>query len=207
MSQLESLIKELKERILSEGVMDDETQHHEFVTGVHGRKIDFDIIPTGSSLYELWVDALEAFIREKYDPMPEMLVGVANGANRLALSLASRLDGVIGLPTDKETSRSVMLSKVGVDMISSYKPEHVLVLEDVGTSGTSSMTAVTAVLAAGAQKVTVLNSWQRSETLPKIEDEGIEHDALIKEVFVNYQPDDCPENGYCAKGSKFIPHD
>ena len=37
-----------RQHILAAGVLDPEGVHHEFVSGMHGRKLDFDTIPTGS---------------------------------------------------------------------------------------------------------------------------------------------------------------
>jgi orotate phosphoribosyltransferase len=152
------------------------------------------------------MDACAKYIQENYaDEMPDMLLGVANGANRMSISIASRLSGMIyGLTTNKLTPKSVELTKVSDDFIASYKPKYVLILEDVGTAGTASATAALAALKAGAGKVTVLNTWQRREHLEKLEEAGVEYDSMIKEFMPTYEPVDCE---LCKNNVKLIPHE
>lgn len=202
---MEEYLQKLRDRILSEGVLDGEDIHHEFVSGVHGRKIDMDKIETGSEFYLQWMDACVKFIQDNYDEQPDMVLGVANGANRMAVSIAAGLGGnTIGLMTEKETSKSSKLHKTVEDVISGYKPKRLLVVEDVGTAGTTSATAAQKAKEAGAQKVTVLNTWQRNETLVKLDEAGFNYKAMILEPLPNYEPDACD---YCANGSEFVPHD
>lgn len=197
--------EELKQRILTEGILDDETVHHEFVSGMHGRKIDFDKIPTGSELYRLWVDTCVAFIRENYDTLPDVVLGVANGANRLAVSIAAKLQNeTIGLMSEKQTSRSSQLHKSAEDVIHGYRPNFVLVVEDVGTSGTTSETTAKRALEAGAKHVEVLNTWQRNQKLEKLDGSHIKYRSVIVEMLPNYQPDNCQ---YCKAGSVLVKHD
>lgn len=199
-----SYLDELKHKILANKVLDPEDIHHEFVSGIHGRKLDFDSIPTGSELYEEWIDACAQFIRENYKGQPDMIVGVANGANRMAVSIASRLaNRTYGLITEKLTPTSVGLARVSQDFISSYKPAFVLIVEDVGTAGTTSATAAAEALKAGAKKVSVLNTWQRRERLERLEQAGVDYHSMIKEFLPTYEPDACT---YCKKGIKLVAH-
>ncbi len=199
------VIEKLKTDVLENGILDSETIHHEFVSGVHGRKLDFDKIPTGSDLYELWLDALVEHIKANYNPLPDFYIGVANGANRLAVSIAARMgNGAIGLMTDKETPKSVRFSTSAADVISSYKPDFALFLEDVGTSGTTSLTGVEKALALGAQRAEVLNTWQRNKKLAKLEEAGVPYQSVIFEPLPSFPPDDCD---YCKAGVEFVPHD
>ncbi len=195
-------LESLRERILTEGVLDPEDMHHEFVSGMHGRKLDFDRIETASSLYEDWTDAFAEYIRTEYQQQPNALIGVANGANRLALSIAAKLkNGAVGLITEKDTPKSAKPVDSSLDYLSSYKPDFVLVIEDVGTSGTSSASVCRAVIEAGAKKVEVLNTWQRREQLEKLDEAGFSYQAMIKEVLPTYAPEACD---YCANGVKLI---
>lgn len=199
-----SYLDDLKNTILTNGTLDPENIHHEFVSGMHGRKIDFDLNLTGSEFYEQWMDACAQYIEENYKDMPSMILGVANGANRMSISIAARLPGrILGLTTEKETPKSVVLNKVADDLISSYKPELVLILEDVGTAGTTSASAAKAALAAGAKKVCVLNTWQRREHLEKLEEAGVEYDSMIKDFLPTYEADACE---YCKQGVELIAH-
>lgn len=202
---MKDYLKKLRSRILSEGILDGEDIHHEFVSGLHGRKLDFDKIETGSEFYLEWVSALVQFIREEYDSQPEVILGVANGANRLAVSVAAGLgNGTIGLMTEKETSKSSKLHKSVEDVIHGYKPKNLLVIEDVGTAGTTSASAAKKALEAGAQKVTVLNTWQRNQNLSKLDEAGVAYKSMILEPMPNYEPDACQ---YCKDGVKLVEHD
>lgn len=197
-------ISKLKSRVLSEGILDDETIHHEFVSGMHGRKLDFDKIPTGSELYLLWVDAYVDYIKANYPEQPDVILGVANGANRLAVSIAAKLGGgTMGLMTEKETSKASKFHPSVEDVIRGYKPEFLLIVEDVGTAGTTSATAAQKALEAGAQRVEVLNTWQRSDALTKLEEAGIAYKSMIVDPLPNYQPDDC---AYCKSGVELVKH-
>lgn len=198
-------IKDLEQAILDSDVIDGEDIHHEFVTGMHGRKIDMDKILTASPLYEQWVDVLVQYISENYDTQPNAIIGVANGANRLAVSVAAKLENrPFGLMTDKETPKSVRFSTSAADVISSYKPDFALFLEDVGTSGTTSLTGVEKALALGAQRAEVLNTWQRNKKLAKLEEAGVPYQSVIFEPLPSFPPDDCD---YCKAGVEFVPHD
>lgn len=197
-------IAALKAKVLSEGILDSETIHHEFSSGKHGRKLDFDKIETGSDTYLLWVDATVDFIRANYDQQPDMVIGVANGTNRLAVSVAAKLNGgVLGLMTEKESGKSSKFHPSVADVIQGYKPEFVLVLEDVGTSGGTSSTVVQKALALGAKKVEVLNGWQRNATLPVLDELEIPYRSLIVEPMPNFDPDNCD---YCKAGVELVAH-
>lgn len=200
-----SYIDDLRNKVLSEGILDGEDIHHEFVSGVHGRKLDFDKIETGSELYLQWVDATVKYIRDNYAEQPDFILGVANGANRLAVSIAAGLgNSTIGLMTEKESPKSSQFHKSVEDVIRGYKPKFVLVVEDVGTAGTTSATASKKALEAGAQHVEVLNTWQRNVSLPRLDEVGIKYRSVIVEPMPSYQPDECE---YCKNGVKFVPHD
>lgn len=197
-------MEELKTEILNKNILDGEALHHEFASGLHGRKLDFDKIETNSKLYDLWVSALTGYIHANYSPLPDVLVGVANGTNRLATSVASRLGGEsIGLVTVKEPSGVVRFSSDVLATIRSLNPDFVLILEDVGTSGGTASSVALAALSARVNRVEVLNTWQRSQTLPKLDEAGVPYRSLITEPLPNYTPDNC---AYCQSGSHLIRH-
>lgn len=202
---MQDYVKTFRDRVLSEGILDDETVHHEFVTGMHGRKLDFDKILTGSEFYKQWVAVMVRFIQETFETQPDMILGVANGANRLAVSIAAGLgNGTIGLMSEKESSKSSRLHKSVVDVIEGFRPRFVLVVEDVGTAGTTSATCAQKALEAGAQTVSVLNTWQRREHLERLEEAGVDYKSMIVELMPTYEAVDCE---YCKKGIKLVPHE
>lgn len=193
-----------KEAILNSGILDKEGVHHVFSQGLHGRKIDFDLIPDDSELFEQWVDITAEFIKTNYPKLPKVIIGVANGTNRLALAVADKL-GVAGLDTVKpEGSRNQpILTESSKQKLKDLQPKSVLILEDVGTRGTNSASVARSVRSEGIDDVEVINTWQRSESLTLLDDENVPYKAVIKEVLTNYAPDQCE---YCQKGWELLGH-
>ena len=103
-----------------------------------------------------------------------------------------------------DDGKTASLHKSVEDVISGYKPKFVLIVEDVGTTGSFSSSVAKLVKAAGAQRVEVLNTWQRSARLPRLEEENVPYRSIIKEEFPNYQPDACE---FCKSGSKLANHE
>lgn len=195
--------------IESRYVLDPEGTHHEFVSGLHGRKLDFDLIPDGSELFHEWVDVAAKKIRSLYLSYgllrSELLViSVANGTNRVVGPVAQKLRANSAL-TEKDSPRSVKLTPEAEELIAELKPSVAVVLEDVGTSGTTSATAVEAVRSAGVQRVEALNTWQRREKLEKLIGIKAAYSSIIYEPLPTYTPEDCQTEGYCAQNWEFIP--
>jgi orotate phosphoribosyltransferase len=197
-------VGELKTQILDSGILDKEGVHHLFSQGLHGRKIDFDLIPDDSDLYKLWSKVTAEFIRSNYSPLPEAVVGVANGTNRLAVSVAKEL-GIEALITVKpEGSRNQpVLTTEAKQKLQELKPKSLVVLEDVGTRGTNSASVARSLREAGFDNFEVINTWQRSETLPLLDELNVPYKAVIKEVLVSYKPEECE---YCASGWELLGH-
>lgn len=194
----------LKTVVGSANILDDESQHHEFASGLHGRKLDFDKIETGGQDYEDWTEIVADYIRENYPEKPFALLGTANGANRLALSVAAKLGGgVIGLTTLKISSNQVKLTPASRDIMSGYTPDFVLGLDDVGTTGGTLLTGLEDARNHGAARVEGLNSWQRSRRLNRLDDAGIRYRAVVHDTLPSYQPDACE---LCKAGVKLIRH-
>jgi orotate phosphoribosyltransferase len=195
------------QQYLEAEIIDPVGVHHEFGSKdpvMHGPKIDMDLILDDDPHYSQWVDVSEQYIREKYKTLPEVLIGVANGANRLALDTARRFGGiVIGLVSIKdEQTKQIKLSKRTQRVIAGLKPELVIVMDDVGTTGSNSVQVATKVLDLGAQNVEVLNTWQRRPQLEKLDEENIRYHALIEEPLPTYTVDECNLliEGFCKQG-------
>lgn len=197
-------VSKLKEEILNSGILDKEGVHHVFSQGMHGRKIDFDLIPDDSGLFKLWVEITAEFIKDNYSPLPDAVVGVANGTNRLAVAVAKTL-GVEALITIKpEGSRNQpILTDEAIQKLEEIKPESLVILEDVGTRGTNSASVARSLREAGFSNFEVLNTWQRSENLTLLDELDVPYRAVIKEVLVSYQPEQCE---YCQKGWELLGH-
>lgn len=206
---LEEKTLEFKQKIIDSGIVEGEGVHHVFSQGLHGQKIDFDLIGDNSELYDNWVNLTAEFITQNYDNLPDVVVGVANGTNRLAVSVAEVLGGdVAGLVTVKpdESRNQPVLTNESIKKIQEIKPSSTLILEDVGTTGTNSSSVYRSLKQAGVENVEILNTWQRNENLPHLDNEGAKYKAVIKDVLTNYTPKECQESGFCSKGWKLLNH-
>lgn len=191
----------------SSGVMDQEGVHHEFKAGGHGQKLDFDVIKTDSALYRAWTRVTADYVSEAFPQLPEVILGVANGTNRLALDTARHFEGdVFGAVSEKDehNSKILRLNRAAKNLISTMSPELVVVLEDVGTTGSSSVQIAQQALDLGAQQVEVINTWQRRERLERLAEAGIPYRSLISEPLPTYSPEECQTDGFCAQGWELI---
>ena len=206
---LEEKTLEFKQKIIDSGIVDGEGVHHVFSQGLHGQKIDFDLIEDDSELYDNWVELTAEFIKQNYANLPDTVVGVANGTNRLAASVAKALGGdTAALVTIKpEGSRNQpVLTGESIKKIQEIKPKSALILEDVGTRGTNSASVYRSLKEAGVDSLEVLNTWQRSEKLVLLDEEGAEYKAVIKDILTNYTSEECQKTGFCSKGWKLLGH-
>lgn len=215
MAELATQIEAFRENIIDSGyVLDPEGTHHEFVSGMHGQKLDFDKIDRGSALYDEWISVTASFIEDQFPKLPGMIIGVANGTNRPALDVAMRMvDGgagnVIGLVSekDKDNTKKLYLGAIAFEAIRVNKPELMVVFEDVGTTGSNSVQVATACLATGAQAVEVVTTWKRRERLERLDEAGVPYRAIIDEPLTTYDPKECQAQGFCSRGWEFIPRE
>lgn len=181
-------------------------KHHELSSGRHGEKIDFDRIPNESPVYQEWVDINAEYIEANY-PLPTAIVGVANGANRLALDVARRFNGsVVGLVSEKPADRRlpIQLTRFSKRILNLIEPELVVVLENVCTTGTNAAMVAREVRATGAE-VRVLTTWKRSQVLDRLVEAHVPYDAIIDWSMQTYTPEECTKQGFCAQGIDLIP--
>lgn len=204
------LVADFKKKIMNSNVLDREGLHHEFVSGLHGRKLDFDLIEPNSDLFKQWVEVVAEAIKKLYKDVPTnklALLSVAGGTNRLVGPVADMIGGgVSALLTEKTSPKSVKLTDEAKTKLEELKPDLVLALEDVGTRGTTSATAVLSAREAGAKVIEALHTWQRSEVLDELEAIRAKYQAIIKETLPNLTPEECRKNGYCSKGWKLVEH-
>ncbi len=195
-------------------VLDPEGVHHEFVSGMHGQKLDYDLLQTGTPLYDQWVginaDFLDNEIASEFGARPQVIVGVANGTNRLALDVAREFDGeAVGLVSEKdpENSKRLYLPQMARIIIASLQPELVVVLEDVGTTGSNSVQVAQAVQEVNEGRVVVAVTHQRREQLERLNEAGILYRAIIKDPLPTFTPEDCATSpdGFCKRGWEFVP--
>ncbi|HSX18133.1 MAG TPA: hypothetical protein VLE51_02140 [Candidatus Saccharimonadales bacterium] len=207
----EITIPQFRDHLLESGVLDPEGIHHEFVSGMHGRKLDFDTIPEDSELFNEWVKVVSTEIRRLYtahDLGRLVVVSVANGTNRLVPHIADNLGGdVFAVLTEKISAKAVRLTPGAEEEIITKSPNLAVAVEDVGTKGTTSATAVTDVRRLGVPEVEALNTWQRRERLEELDSIRAVYNAVIFEPLPTLTPEYCRESGYCAQGWEFIEHE
>lgn len=205
--------EEFKAAIIESGyVLDPEGIHHEFAQGDHGQKLHFDQIPTDSPLFEQWIEVLAESIFTEYpieDHLREdlVLVSVANGTNRVVPALAESIDARTRYAlTEKVSPTEVSLTNQGRRIISS-RHCFALIIEDVGTTGNTTATAVESARSAGAPVVEALVTWQRKEKMTRLIGINAVHHAVIDSVLPTFSPQECRQNkkdGFCARGWELI---
>lgn len=207
---IQSLVADFKNKIMKSDVLVGEGVHHEFVSGLHGRKLDFDLINDNSSLFKDWVKVVGESLKQIYPDVPHdrlAVLSVAGGTNRLVGPVAKYLGGdVTPLLTEKVSSKEVKLTADAVKKLKKLNPDLVVAIEDVGTQGTTSASAVRSAIKAGARRVEALNTWQRSQSLSKLDEIGATYNSVVKELLPNLTPEECRTSGYCSKGWKLIEH-
>lgn len=206
-------VDDFRDRVMSDPVqvLDPEgIVHHEFVSGNHGRKLDFDKIKTDSDFYIEWVSIYARAIRAIYKyRLPDALVGIANGANRLAESVAPLLGKkVLGLTTVKLDAKTVALDEQSLNLIEQEDIRFALTIEDVGTTGSTTATAINHLRYMGVRRIEAITTWQRNPTLPKLDDLRIPYNSVIPESLPMFSPEECRENpeGFCYQGVQLIEH-
>jgi hypothetical protein len=210
---LQNDINLFRDRVLTDptGVLDPEgVVHHEFVSGNHGRMLDFDKISTDSDFYIDWVAIYARTVLATYeDELPDALVGIANGANRLSKSVAGLLgEQVLGLTTVKIDAKSVQLDDEALAAIEKRGLKFVVTIEDVGTTGSTTSTAIEHLREVGVERVESMNGWQRNAALPRLDALDVPYHAVILEPLPMFTAADClsDKDGYCRWGIPLVPH-
>lgn len=216
MERLTDNIAELERKFLEHPGVYNSHEHTVFASGRHGIKIDLDEIPTESDLFNTWMDVQVQFIQETYDPLPEVIIGTANGANRIAEAIAERIDSVVALETQKDSEGTVVLPWVQARELRRLAVDSMLIVDDVGTTGSSVVPLVkyirnTAIRnwpnLSGNDALSVLYTWQRQPRLRHLTQNRIVHLAMIKNFQPTFSPTECEEDpeGYCANNLPLVP--
>jgi hypothetical protein len=191
-------------------VIDPEGVHSEFVSGMHGQKIDFDKLGDKDPLYGDWIEVNADHLEENFPVLPDFVIGVANGTNRVVHDLAKFMKGrVVALESekDKDDSKVLRLRENAAKIIKIMRPALVVVVEDVGTTGSNSVQVALGALQAGAGEAIVVTTWKRRPELERLQEAGIEYQAIIDNPLPTFTPEECetlPE-GFHARGWDFNP--
>lgn len=195
-----------RDRLIEGGVLDPEGIHHEFAYGTHGRKLDFGLVAVYGPLYGEWVDANVDALKRR-PRLPRAVLGIANGTNQLAEDIAGEL-GIVALTTHKISPREVTITPASLEQLVELSClDEITAIEDVGTSGGTTLTGIQSLHTAGYERVNAQITWQRTEVLGALAAAGVTHWSIIHEPLTTYEPDACIAEGYCAQGWELIPHD
>ncbi len=189
-------------------------QHHEFVSGKHGRKMDFSVVKKGTELYQKWLDINKQRILYRHpNRLGLIILGVANGttdfAFDLAKSVSTNYQEVFGLRSEKLPDKQVRLTQPArwvISDLSRNKFIKTVIIEDVGTTGTTAGKVAQQCLEAGAEHSEVIVTWQRTQSLGYLDENKIPYSSIITEVIPTLSPELCEREGDCARGVTLKPH-
>jgi adenine/guanine phosphoribosyltransferase-like PRPP-binding protein len=214
----EQLAKDIEENfkqiVLVEGrygVLDNvNLSHHEFSSGLHGLKLDFDKVPTYSDLYMNWTSLMYRAIVETYadeEERPDALVGVANGANRLARHIAPKF-GLKATSLETEKDKELSTIKLNLDGLRKVRrfnrPRFALVIDDVGTTGGSASKVAEQLLDEGVERVEAFFGWIRNPELTSLNFIDVVYNGLVRYDLPSLSPEVCEDYGYCSDGVPLI---
>jgi orotate phosphoribosyltransferase len=200
----------LEQLILDEpGLLDPPNVHHEFAGGGHGRKLSLKEIDENSQLYKTLIEAEAETIATKYDPLPDVLLGMANSANRIAKSTAQELGcGVLSLSTEKNKFNHVVPTYASRLILRKLEPNFALIIEDVGTTGKTVAKFIEKLeVRYKIPKIEALFTWQRQPELTILNKRNIAYDSLINHTLKTFKSaKECQTqlDGYCANGVELI---
>lgn len=189
------------------GVLDPPNVHHEFAGGGHGRKLSLKEIDQNSPTYKFMIETEAETIEDLYYPLPDVIVGMANSANRIAKDTAKFL-GVTAIETEKNDIGNVVPTFLARLALKQLEPEFLLVLEDVGTTGNTVAKFVSNLQSKyDVPRVEALFTWLRQPELPILQRKYIPYNAVIDHPLKTYpSAKECLKDplGYCANGVRLI---
>lgn len=195
-------------------VLDPEGVHHEFSQGLHGRKADLDAIIEDTYLYDEWIDINTAFVADEFglDALQNaVLVGVANGTNRVARDVSRAFDRKVPyIETFKNEQNLPELTWAAIDFLGTKQVELAIVLEDVITRGTNSAATVLSLQKhrpESLRRIEVVGTLQRGMPERLIE-LNVPYHAIIKHLMKDFTPEECgaAPDGFCKQGWELIPY-
>lgn len=201
--------RELEQMIMAEpNVMDNEDVHHELAGGGHGRKLSLNNIPEDSQTYKHLIKTEAEAITALYDTLPNVIIGMANSANRIARDVSEELNGSVEqVVTEKNSFGYVIPTYAGKVLLKSLNPDFALIVDVGTTGGTVAKFVEKLAIKYSIPRVEVLFTWQRQPTLTILQNRGIAHNAIIDtELKTYYSAKECLEDreGYCHNNTRLI---
>lgn len=197
----------------------DEGVHHEFTSGVHGEKLDFEVVKRGTPTWQRWVELNSAMVKQCFpDRMPPILISIANGTNELTDDIANELnrhgnyeDRVFTGHTEKLTfedgRKLVQLTDEARRVIAHILPDAAVEIDDVATSGSTTAMPVESLRRAGIEELQVVYTWLRSVSLPCLDALMVPYRGIIdNHPIPDYTPAECERVGLCMQEIPLIPY-
>ncbi len=194
-------------------VYDSDGTHSEFNQGLHGRKVDCDNIAEGTKLYEDWIGLSADLV---WQSLPKrtlgkvVLIGIANGTNRIARDTADMLGCVTALETYKNEEGRPELTPEAIEILKGLNPAHARFLEDVSSRGTNVMWATASLHTNRPSSLEDIEAHALFERgvpvwLASI---GLKYRAIIRHHMLDFEPDQCKTRpmGYCANNWELKPY-
>ncbi len=202
MTTLQERIDAFEVHLEQGGIIGDESQriHQEFKKGQHGIKVDFGhaAIAEGTALFSEWVDVTHDYIEGEYRQLPDGLVRVDSGTNALVGAVIKKFGThVLDIATEKKPD--IGLTHAARKIITHERPNFLLVLDDVGTTGSTTRSVVDQIERLGVPRVEVLYALQRTVSLPYLARVAVQ--SMIRRPMPTYEPEQCR---YCHEGYELI---
>ncbi len=203
------------QRALEQAGVKNESVHHEFVTGVHGIKIDFDVTHNNRSspLYIAGVMFKASLImRESGGEGVIGILGIDTGTTRHAKDVATVITSAgfamraVALTTHKrieDGKKHIELTDETRELVSAHKIRHIAIDDDTGTTGSSTAQPVPALRDLGVEDISVYYDWIRNPELPYLDELGVAYEGIIRVCLPDYEPDDCE---LCDSNVPLIPY-
>ncbi len=201
---------QFEQSIVELGIKDQDC-HHEFTTGLHGEKLDFDVIAPGTPEWGMWVQLSAAETRQLFSgPSAPCLVSLANGTLEVTEAIAAELnthgnydDQVLVAHTEKfvvNDQKIVRLTEAAKRLIAYYGIEQALEIDDAATTGSTTAMPIPKLREFGMEDIRVLYAWLRNPRLPYLDEQNVPYYGLIDGHYLpDFSPEECRDHGFCAE--------
>lgn len=198
-----SIENDMYKRALEHAGVKNHEVHHEFVSGVHGIKIDFDVThkDRSSSLYIAGVMLKASEIMRSFDGQGYIgVLGIDTGTTLHAKDVASVITAsgfamqAIALTTKKrieDGQKVIEVTDEASSAIVDYKINHVAIDDDVGTTGSSTAQPIDKLRELGVDNIAVFYDWIRNPSLPHLDAKEVAYSGIIRACLTDYDPSDC----------------
>ncbi|MCA9331851.1 hypothetical protein KC968_02830 [Candidatus Saccharibacteria bacterium] len=196
------------------GVKDDSI-HHEFVSGAHGVKLDFDVTHKNRSslLYMAGVMMKASMIMRDFEGSDRIgVLGIDTGTTQHARDVATvilssgfgaRVFSLTTVKSIQNGQKFIELTDETKELLVDHRITSVAIDDDVGTTGSSTAQPIPIMRDLGVQDTAVYYDWVRNPRLPRLDELQVAYRGMIEAWLPDYQPDDCI---LCDSGVPLVPY-